>query len=402
MGLGLVILFALTWGFLFLDRITITFLFPILTKEFGLNNAQVGLISMATSLGYALFSILFSIIADRSGYRKKWLVPFLIIAAIISGSSAFAATFSAFLIIRLFTGVSEGPVFPLISSMVSVQGRPEKFALNIGIISVGATALTTVFGPIIVTQIAIHLDWHYAFILTSLPTLVLAIFVWAFTKEVDRTKVMEAAKGEKINLGDFIKILKYRNITLSLLLVALVMLALWTIAIYMPLYLVTVAKMSTEAMGFFMAGYGALGLVWCLVIPIVSNRIGRKPTVIIFSLLAAVPFLAMYLSTGVVAKALFLIFAGILTFLPLMFFGVIGIETVPPHFAVTASALIMGIGEIFGAAIAPVILGGIADGYGLPVVFIFGAIALILAAAISFGLIETNPHIRAKKGIDII
>lgn len=390
-------LLALTWGFVFLDRVVITYLFPILTQEFGFNNAQVGLINMVTSLGYIGFSIFFCIFADRSGFRKKWLVPLVLLAAVFSGASAFAVTFMAFVLLRLLVGVSEGPVFPLISSIVNVETNPEKFALSIGIISLVSTCLTTVAGPIAVTQIAVNMGWQSAFILTSIPTLVLGLIIWLMVKEVDRAKVLEKASGEKVNLGDFTKILKYRNIVMCMILVSLIMISLWSVAIYMPLYLTQVAGLSTETMGFMMAAYGAAGLLWALIIPAVSNRIGRKPAVIIFSLVAAIPFFALYLSHGTAALALFVGLAGILTFMPLLFFGIISTETVPPFFAATASALIMGVGELFGAAIAPRILGGIADGFGLPVVYLLGAFSLILASAIGFGLLETHPRLASKQ-----
>ena len=52
------ILFALTWGFVILDRQAITFVFTILKDTFHLNNAQAGDIVMVTGLGF-VFSSLF-------------------------------------------------------------------------------------------------------------------------------------------------------------------------------------------------------------------------------------------------------------------------------------------------------------------------------------------------------
>ena len=48
----LIALMAFTWGFVFLDRVVITYLFPVLVDEFGFSGAEVGAINMMTSLGY--------------------------------------------------------------------------------------------------------------------------------------------------------------------------------------------------------------------------------------------------------------------------------------------------------------------------------------------------------------
>jgi len=393
----LIWLMAFTWGFVFLDRVVITYLFPILVDEFGFSGAEVGAINMMTSLGYIGSAIVLSIVADRSGHRKKWLVPLIVLAALFSGASALAHAFLVFVILRFLVGASEGPIFPLISSIVSLQSDPRRFAVNIGLISLVATALTTVIGPVVVTQIAVSMGWKAAFILTSVPTLFLGFLVWYCVREVDPSRVLGSAGTRKIGVRDFLEVLRYRNIIVCLLLVSLVMLALWSVAIYMPLYLTKVTGMSTSQMGFTMAAYGAAGIVWALIVPAVSNRIGRRPATIGFLLLASIPFFALHFHVGTSSLALFVVLASILTFMPLMFFGIISTETVPPYIAATASALIMGVGEFFGAAVAPRILGSVADSYGLPTIYLIGGISLILSALLGVSLTETHPTLLSGK-----
>ena len=40
-----------------------------------------------------------------------------------------------------------------------------------------------VLGPSLTIQLALHFDWHYAFIFTSLPTFIIGILIWFFLKE---------------------------------------------------------------------------------------------------------------------------------------------------------------------------------------------------------------------------
>lgn len=398
----LITLLAFTWGFVFLDRVVITYLFPILSAQFGFSAAEIGAINMVTSLGYIGASIVVSILADRSGWRKRWLVPLVVLAAVFSGASAFAASFTAFMILRFLVGTSEGPVFPLISSIVSAQTEPDRFAMSIGVISLVATALTTVVGPIVVTQIAVALGWQAAFVLTSLPTLLLGLLVWRMVREVDPATVGRRADAQRIRAGDLTRVLAYRNVVVCLVLVSLVMLSLWSVAVYMPLYLTRVSQMSTSQMGLTMAAYGAAGVLWALVIPAVSNRIGRKRATIGFLLLASIPFFALHFLGGEASLALFVLLASILTFMPLMFFGIISSETVPASVAATASALIMGVGELFGAALAPGLLGAVADAFGLSTIYLVAGVSMLLASAVGLALVETHPRLAAGRRSEAI
>ena len=123
------ILFALTWGLVLLDRNAIALLFPILMKAFNLNNAQTGQIVMWTGFGFVISSLLLTPLADRSGLKKAWLVPVIILSGIFSGGTAFAGSLAFMLIVRFLTGFADGPIYPLMTSVLKVQTDPRRFAL---------------------------------------------------------------------------------------------------------------------------------------------------------------------------------------------------------------------------------------------------------------------------------
>jgi len=54
-------------------------------KAFNLNNAQTGQIVMYTGFGFVLSSLLLTPLADKSGLKKIWLVPVIILSGIFSG-----------------------------------------------------------------------------------------------------------------------------------------------------------------------------------------------------------------------------------------------------------------------------------------------------------------------------
>ena len=180
---SIAILFAMTWGLVLLDRNAIALLFPVLMKTFNLNNAQTGEIVMVTGFGFVISSLLLTSLADRSGLKKLWLVPVIILSEIFSGWTAFAGTLTVILVVRFLTGFADGPIYPLMTSVLTVQGEPNKFATYIGWMQLSIALIAQIVGPWLTTQLAIHLDWHYAFIFTSLPTVIVGIIIWFVLKE---------------------------------------------------------------------------------------------------------------------------------------------------------------------------------------------------------------------------
>ena len=126
------VLFSLTWGLVLLDRNAISFLFPILMKEFQLNNAQTGQIVMVTGFGFVISSVFLTSLADKSGLKKLWLVPVIILSGVFSGATAVATSLTVLLIVRFLTGFADGPIYPLMTSVLKVQGEPGRFASYIG------------------------------------------------------------------------------------------------------------------------------------------------------------------------------------------------------------------------------------------------------------------------------
>ena len=157
---AIAVLFSLTWGLVLLDRNAISFLFPILMKEFNLNNAQTGQIVMVTGFGFVISSIFITSLADKSGLKKLWLVPVIILSGIFSGATALASSLTAMLIVRFLTGFADGPIYPLMTSVLKVQGDPKRFASYIGLTQFSIGLIAMILGPTLTIQLALHLDWQ--------------------------------------------------------------------------------------------------------------------------------------------------------------------------------------------------------------------------------------------------
>jgi MFS family permease len=391
-------LFALTWGLVILDRNAIAFLFPILMETFDLNNAQTGQIVLVTGLGFVISSLFLTPLSDRSGLKKLWLVPVIIFAGVFSGGTAFAGSLTAMLIVRFLTGFADGPVYPLMTSVLTIQGDPKKFASYIGLMQFSIGVIAMILGPTLTIQLAIHLNWHYAFIFTSLPTVIVGIIIWFVLKEL---KPAEATAGDSkaseappvnntMKWKDVPRIFTYRNCVLSYISNVLAMVGFWGVVSFGTTYWVNEGGLTLEQAGYLTSISGVVGLGWALAIPMILDRIGRKPSTSILTIYVAVSMFIIYINQGLLAQTAFVLVIGCYGFLSVLYVAIICQESVPPAIAATTTAIGMAIGELFGTTIAPRILGSMGDMYGLRTIFLVGSISTLIAFFISFGLIETR------------
>lgn len=405
------VLFALAWGMVLLDRNAIAFLFPILMKHFGLNNAQTGQIVMVTGFGFVLSSILITSLADKSGLKKAWLVPAIILSGVFSGGTAFASSLTAFLVVRFLTGFADGPIYPLMTSVLKVQGDPNRFASYIGITQFSVGLIAMILGPSVTIQLALHLDWHYAFIFTSLPAVIVGLAIAFILKEVRPAAVEAAIEGtggapsetravaeSGMKWKDVPKIFAYRNCTLSYIANVLVMVGFWGVVSFGTTYWADEGGLTLSQTGYLSSISGIVGLGWALGIPILLDRIGRKPSASLFTLFIAGCMAVLYATNNLFAQICYVLVIGCCGFTSVLFVAIICQESVPPAIAATTTAIGMAIGEFFGTAIAPRILGSLGDMYGLRTIFLVGAVTNALAFLLTFALKETlRPGLETKR-----
>lgn len=389
----LVAFFFLTWGFVFLSRSSLGYLLPTMVEDFNLNNSLIGQANMWQTIGFAISAPLIGALSDKTGYRKRILVIAVLATGIFTMLSALAPTFWVLVVIRFLVGASLGPIFPLIVAIMADASGSKGIGRNVGIINAGVSIIANMLGPTLVTQLVTFTNWQMTFLFIGIPSLLLALILWKFTKEVNPK---DTVTSEPEQSGSSYKdVLKYRNVKIGILLSVFCMSSLWILYSFGPLYLTEIGLLSTSRMGFSMSAMGVVGIIWVILIPMISDYIGRKPTVIFFSALAILAPLGLFLfpQTWVGIAALIGV-GGVIGSLPPIFMNIIPTESLPANLSATASSLIMGLGELVGALVIG-LSGTLADTFGLKVVMISGAIAPLLMVFIAFGLIESNA--RKKK-----
>ncbi|QEH76803.1 MFS transporter [Sphingomonas sp. C8-2] len=388
-------LLSLNFGLVFLDRNALNYMMPFVAPDLKLATSQIGLLAGATALSWALSGMIFSSVSDRTGRRKRIVLIATIAFSLLSIASGFATGFLSLLLIRFALGAAEGPILPLSQAIVADEARPERRGLLMGLMNnFGSNLVGVMIAPPLLVAIAETAGWRAGFFVAGLPGLIMAVLILLLVREPERRAAIEIDAGAPRDWG---ALLRSRNLLLCML-ISCCMLA-WTILgwAFLPVQFVQGNGFAPGAMGGLMAVLGASAVVSSILVPGLSDRIGRKPAIVLFASLGVVPPLATTFSgldPWALAPLLFLGWTASGT-LPL-FMATIPAESTSPGQLATAMALVMGVGEVIGGAVMPVVAGFAGDGHGLVAVMMIQAACAVLAALIALFLIETAPFRRHR------
>jgi MFS family permease len=393
----LIVLLTLMFGVVFFDRNAMAYLAPFVAKSLDLNNTEIGLLSSALSLTWAISAYAGGFLSDRTGQRKRYLLIAILTFSLCSVFSGLAVSFFILLATRFLMGLSEGPIMPICQSLVVAESPPERRGLNMGVTqNFGSSLFGSFLAPLVLVAVAEAFNWRVAFFVAAVPGLIAAFFIWKMVREPglptpasDVEGERAAKQGESVGL---LHMLGYRNVALCLFIsTAMVswMVLGWT---FLPLFYLNGRGYSPGEMSILMSVLGVSAMVSAFIVPGLSDRFGRKPVMVLFALLAVLVPLAAYYYQGPLLGLCLLVFVGWSAsgIFPL-YMATIPAETLPAGNVATATGLVVGFGEILGGVGSPIVAGWAADLHGpaAPLV-IQGALALG-ATALALGLKETAP-----------
>lgn len=386
----LVAILFLTWGTVFLDRTSQHYLAPYFVPEFHLSTQQVGLLGSAVAVTWASSTLFFGALSDRVG-RKPILVPVVFLFSLLSWISGITHNFQQLLLVRALLGAAEGPAWSIMTALIEESSAPSRRGRNVGMVVSAAALVGLAAAPVLTTQVAARVGWRWAFFVSGVPGLLLGVLIWKFVKEPERPN-LATAHGKAVTVRDFLSVLRYRNIWLCCAGATGFMTWLFLHQIFAPLYITEVAHQAPTTAGFLMGASGLGSFCLALFFPTLSDRIGRKPVLLIMAVMSAVVPLAFLSSTlytypwilGAIvctANAGQGIAALILVLVPT--------ESVPPQFAATAIGLATLTAEILGATVAPILGGRIAQVHGLASTLWMSAGGAVLLFVVALLLNET-------------
>jgi len=390
-----VAMLALGFGLVGLDRFIILPLFPVMMADLHLDYQDLGNISAVLAIAWGISSIFMGRLSDRIG-RRKVLIPAVLLFSLLAGLSGLVNGVAALLLIRAVMGVSEGAFTPTAIAATAESSHPRRRGLNIGVQQAFFPILGLGLSPVLATQLLLVLpSWRWVFVVVSLPGFILA---WFMYRRLQETRVAPVAdEGEGQAQGHWLDALRYRNVALNILGMFCMLTSLFVLSVMMPNYLTDYLHLSLQQMGFVMSAIGLGGFIGQLVLPGLSDRIGRKP-VVLGSFVATALCIGLLMRTGAEPLTLFgLLF--LTTFFNFsmicMTVGPITSESVPLPLVSTATGLVVGIGEVFGGGVAPALAGFIAQQHGIQYTLYLALGGALLGLLVASALRETAPARRA-------
>lgn len=385
----LVGLLGVNMGIVFLDRGAFGLLAPMIQPEFGLSNTQVGMITGALAITWALSSFGLTRAADLTGKCKLLLVTATVVFSIASISSGLAVGFLTLLAARALMGIAEGGLPPLSTHIVQTEVAPERRGLAIGMLSTIGLNAIPLLGPVVIVGVGQWLGWREAFWIAGIPGLIMAAVIALLVRNPPLGE--RAPEAEK---GSLWPLLKVRNIRFTMALATCSMLCVIAFTGFLPLYLVNVLKLSNTMMSAVVMAGMAAAVFYGFLGPALSDRYGRRPVIVAFYIVTALGGVLLIVSHG----ALPLVFAGgILSAgwagCSILIMNVIAGESAPARLRATAMGFNAAFGEAVGAGIGPVVIGAAADRVGLGVLPWIVIGAAILVCFITVWLKETAPRL---------
>jgi MFS transporter, ACS family, hexuronate transporter len=391
----LVALLSLNFGIVFFDRNALNFLMPFTQPDLRLSNTQVGILAGALSLTWALAAFGIGYISDRTGHRKRWLILATLAFSACSFLSGIAASFAMLLGARLLMGAAEGGIMPISQSMVAAQIRPEHRGLAMGVTqNFGSNLLGSFAAPVLLVSIAAAYGWRHAFFLAGAPGLIAALLLWRFIREPAEA-LPSRAPTEKLTMR---AALRERNVWICAVLGVLLVSYLVVCWAFMPLYLTRVRGFDAATMGWLMGTLGISATLGAFAISALSDRIGRRPVMIVMPLLGVIlPLGAMFFNGSVWGlAAIFFVGWGLNGVFPL-FMATIPSESVDPLHTATVLGVCMGLGEVLGGVLSPFAAGLAADWAGLQAPLWMMVGLTLMGGVLAFGLRETAPRLNRPR-----
>ncbi|HXM64662.1 MAG TPA: MFS transporter [Terriglobales bacterium] len=360
----LVAILFFTWGTVFLDRMSQLYLAPYFAPEFHLSHQQIGSLASVLAITWAASTFFFGALSDRVG-RKLVLVPAVFIFSILSWMTGLAHSFHQLLLIRALMGVAEGPTWSIMTALIEESSHPSRRGRNIGLVVSAAALVGLAAAPVLTTQVAARWGWRPAFFVAGVPGLLMGFLIWKLVREPAGDRGTGHAKPSLI---DYFSILRYRNIWLCCLGATGFMSWLFALNVFAPLYITEVAHQPATTAGFLLGASGLGSFFLGFLLPSLSDRIGRKPVLLLMAVMSAVVPLAflvpvLYVYPFLLAAIVFIANTG--QGIASLILVLVPTESVPPQFRATSIGLATLVGEIMGATAAPILAGTLAEKHGL-------------------------------------
>lgn len=381
--------------FNYADRQAIFSVFPLLEKEMNLNNTQLGMLGSSFAIIYGLGAIFAGTIVDRIR-RKTAILGGLQVWSLICIATAASRNFGHLIFFRAAEGLGETFYFPASMSLISDYHGKETRSRAMGFHQT-SVYIGTIGGGFFAGLIGQVYGWKWSFVVFGSAGMILGLVLSKFLIEPQRGAAESLSVGKPLTIGQFLTF-AVRTPTIRVLLLAFasanfvgsVMLS------WMPKFLYDKFHLS-------LAMAGLTATLYLQLSSLVGSAFGGW---LADKLRQQTPGGRMIVqSIGVFAGAPFVVLCGATQSIPLLIFSLVGwgffkgmydanifasiYEVVRPEARGAAAGLMNTWGWLAGGGTAPVVVGFLADRYGLGyAISLTAAVYLVAGSLLLLGILR--------------
>lgn len=320
----------------YMDRYVAAVAAPLIQKEFGLSNTEVGLLASAFLLVYAVAALPFGYWADR-GVRRTVVGIGVAIWSIATLFTGFARNFFQLFLSRAVLGIGEASYYPAGTSLLSDYFPKEQRGRVMSIWGVGSTIGIAV-GFAGGGYIADKFGWRDAFFFAAIPGILFALLAFGLREPLRGSvegRGPALMQTRDANLRTFLNLMRIPTLRATILSQTALYFVLASNAFWLPTLLVRRFDLSVSQAGLF-AGIVLVsgGLIGTLAGGWIADRLAPKNP-------------AAYLQVGIVGFLIGAVFIVISLVAPL---NIGPIPIFVPAFLITVIALYLNAGPFTAVA----------------------------------------------------
>ena len=378
------------------DLLILGFMLSAISVDLNLTPAQSGSLVTWTLIGAVVGGILFGALSDRYG-RVRVLTWTIVLFAVFTGLCAIAQGYWDLLIYRTIAGIGLGGEFG-IGMALAIEAWPAKHrakaasyvALGWQVGVLAAALLTPVLLP--------HIGWRGMFVVGIFP----AFVAWYLRTRLHEPEIFSqkqtALSTQKISKLESFKLLVKDKATTKVSLGIVVLTSVqnfgyYGIMIWMPNFLSKQLGFSLTKSGLWTAVTvcGMMAGIW--IFGRLADRIGRKPSFLLFQLGAVISIITYSQLTDPTAMLVAGAFLGMFVNGMMGGYGALMAEAYPTEARATAQNVLFNLGRAVGG-FGPVVVGAIVSAYSFSIAIAFLAVIYVIDMVATVFLV---PELKGKE-----
>ena len=378
------------------DLLILGFMLSAISADLNLTPAQSGSLVTWTLIGAVVGGILFGALSDRYG-RVRVLTWTIVLFAVFTGLCAIAQGYWDLLIYRTIAGIGLGGEFG-IGMALAIEAWPAKHrAKAASYVALGwqvgvlAAALVT---PVLLP----HIGWRGMFVVGIFP----AFVAWYLRTRLHEPEIFSQKQTElstqKISKLESFKLLIKDKATTKVSLGVVVLTSVqnfgyYGIMIWMPNFLSKQLGFSLTKSGLWTAVTvcGMMAGIW--IFGRLADRIGRKPSFLLFQLGAVISIITYSQLTEPTAMLVAGAFLGMFVNGMMGGYGALMAEAYPTEARATAQNVLFNLGRAVGG-FGPVVVGAIVSAYSFSIAIAFLAVIYVIDMVATVFLV---PELKGKE-----